>query len=391
MLFDDRVRDDPSPAAAQEDSFTFLNRVDTPYWAQVRGVLEEWFSHYPAPEGVSLREGFRSREAGQHWAAWWELYLHEMLSRLDYEIEIHPSMADTERTPDFLLSRDGTSLYVEAAVVFSGINAKDAGDSAPAWLLDAINKIEEPSFFVVPIEVKWGPERLKAREITRPLESWLSKLDPDQAVADHRAGVGLPQVTLERRGWEITYEAWPVKPDARGREDHKVLGGGPVMAGWVDDVDQLQSKLKTKAGRYGRPKAPLVTAVLCASSFMEDRDIEQALFGREAVLIPGGPISEGRLVRQRNGFWVRGDGPQNKRVSAVLTAVQLHPWNAPKVTPKLWLNPWADYPLAAGWPFPSARATQDGEMIHEEREAHMHSLLGLAADWPRGHPFPRDS
>jgi hypothetical protein len=297
-----RDRNELRPMPVGELSFTFLNRVHTPYWAQVRDVLEEWFGHYPAPEGGSLREGFRSREAGQHWAAWWELYLHELLIRLGYDIEIHPCMPDTERTPDFLLTCDNTRLYVEATVVFSGINAKDAGDGAPAWLLDAINRIEEPNFFVVPIEVKHGPGRLKVREITRQLESWLRELEPDQAEADHTAGGGLPQVTLERRGWEITYEAWPVNPAARGREDHKVLGGGPVMAGWVDDVDQLQSKLKAKAGRYGRPEAPLVTAVLCASSFMEDADIAQALFGREAVLIPGGPISEGRLVRQRNGF-----------------------------------------------------------------------------------------
>jgi hypothetical protein len=67
----------------------------------------------------------------------------------------------------------------------------------------------------------------------------------------------------------------------------------------------------------------------------------------------------------------------------------LHPWNASKVTPKLWLNPWADYPLEEGWPFPSATATQAGEITHEEREPQMYSLLGVPADWPRGRPFPR--
>jgi hypothetical protein len=76
---------------------------------------------------------------------------------------------------------------------------------------------------------------------------------------------------------------------------------------------------------------------------------------------------------------VRGDGPQNKRTSAILTALQLHPWNAPKVTPKLWLNPWADYPLTEGWPFPSATATDSGEITCEERDTQMRSLLGPRA------------
>jgi hypothetical protein len=121
------------------------------------------------------------------------------------------------------------------------------------------------------------------------------------------------------------HEAWPVSPGARNRSDHKVLGGGPVQAGWSNDIDQLRSKLKAKAGRYGRPEIPFVTAIYCASAFMKDLDIEQALFGREAVLIPPGPSTEAQPIRQRNGFWVRGDGPQNKRVSAVLTAVELMP------------------------------------------------------------------
>jgi hypothetical protein len=96
-----------------------------------------------------------------------------------------------------------------------------------------------------------------------------------------------------------------VRPDARGRDDHQVLGDGLIIAGWVDDSEQPLSKLKTKAGQYGRPEAPLVTAVLCASSFMNDLEIEQALFGREAVLTPPGPEIEPRTIRQLAELLVR--------------------------------------------------------------------------------------
>jgi hypothetical protein len=388
-LFDLRTRDDPSPAAAAEDSFSFLNRVDSPYWQQIRDVLDEWFGRYPMGGRVALRNAFRSPDTGQHWAGWWELYLHELFRCLGYAIELHPSIEGTKRTPDFLLKRDSSTLYVEATVVFSGINAADAAGDAPAWLLDAINKIEEPRFFVVPVEVTPGPERLKVRQVTVPLEAWLRTLDPDQATSEAGDGRGLPQTTVECRGWEITYEAWPVKPEARGLSDHKTLGGGHVVAGWVDDIEQLVSKLKTKAGRYGRPEAPLVTAVLCASSFMKDLDLEQALFGREAFLIPPGADNEPTAIRQRNGFWMWSNGPQNKRVSAVLTAVQLHPWTAAATAPKLWLNPWADHPLNESWPFASATAAESGEPIHQAREPAMHTLLGLPDGWPVGQPFPR--
>jgi hypothetical protein len=180
-----------------------------------------------------------------------------------------------------------------------------------------------------------------------------------------------------------------VKPEARGSPDHRVLGAQQILAGWANDIEQLRSKLNAKAGRYGHPQVPLVTAVLCMSSGMQRLDIEQALFGREAFMVDSA-TREPRLVRQRNGFWVAGDGPQNRRVSAVLTAVCLHPWNAPKVAPHVWLNPWAHHALTEEWPFPHATATNRGEITYREADTDMYSLLGLPPNWPGGEPFPRN-
>jgi hypothetical protein len=267
MLFDALQRCDPSPASDSEDSFTFLNRVDTPFWAEVRRLLEEWFSRYPVDEGVELRERFRSKLPGQHWGAWWELYLHELFTRLGYRLTIHPDLPDSTKTPDFELRRDdGEHLYLEATVVFSGI-AKSSSTQTPGWLLDAVNSVRNGNFFVWLVEIeREGAERLKHREISGPLQGWLDGLDPDVVTRGYEQGEGMPQKVITPRDWEIVFEAWPVKPEARDKPDHRVLGAGPVEAGWVNDIERLHSKLKAKAGRYGRPAAPMVTAVLSMSS-----------------------------------------------------------------------------------------------------------------------------
>jgi hypothetical protein len=390
-LFDDLRRTDPSPSRG-EDSFTFLNRVGTPYWGEVRRLLEEWFGRYPADDAPQLRAMFRSKLPGQHWAAWWELYLHELFKRLGYEVSIHPELPDSKGSPDFELFLDGSRLYVEATVVFSGIVSGDGDLSAPPWMLNALNDVDNGNFFVRLIEVLGaGPEQLKNREVSAPIKKWLDGLDPDQVAGDYEQGSALPRHRIAQRGWEIVCEAWPVRPDARGKSDHRVFGAGPIQSGCVDDIGQFESALKTKAGHYGRPEAPLVTAVLSNSSFMERIDIEQALFGREAVQVPVDDTVEPRLVRQRNGFWVRRDGPQNQRVSAVLSAIGLHPWNAPSVVPQIWLNPWANHPLKEEWPFPEATATDSGVISYREAEPNMYSLLSLPARWPGGEPFPRST
>jgi hypothetical protein len=41
-LFDAGARIDPSPAEHGEDSFSFMNRVDQPFWERIRAKLERW-------------------------------------------------------------------------------------------------------------------------------------------------------------------------------------------------------------------------------------------------------------------------------------------------------------------------------------------------------------
>lgn len=391
ILFDDIPRTDPSPASGQEDSFTFMNRVHQPYWAEIRCVLEDWYRRFPADEAVGLRKRFRSRRPGQHWSAWWELYLHELFSCLDFEITPHPPLPDTSRTPDFEISRGGLRAYLEATVVFSGIVAEEP--EAPAWLLDAVNLSDNAGFFVLIDSIESaGGERLRNIQVSKPIQEWLDGLDPDQVSEDYKTKGELPEYVLDERGWRVRFSASPVKPEARGKPGHRVLAGGPPITGMVDDVEQLHDKLKSKAGRYGRPEVPIITAVLCASSFMEQRDIAQALFGRDAIQLtpsPTGGPPQAAQIRQRNGFWMHESGPQNRRVSAVLTAVQLHPWTCTKAAPTLWFNPWADHELSDELPFPIATATDRGRVTHTIRELDMAAVLGLPRDWPGGVPFPK--
>ena len=388
-LFDSVDRIDPSPRGEMEDSFSFLNRVDTPFWGKVRALLEQWFTHYPAQESHDLREAFRSNLPAQHYAAWWELYLHELFHRLGYAVDVHPTLPDSPKTPDFLLCRDGSRLYVEAAVLFSGIVTSERR-TAPPWMLDAINHASSPNFFIRLVEVRQrGDHQLKRNEIVRPLEAWLAELDPGQVLDIQRHGGELPTEVVGCRGWEIAFEAWP-KNEARGKAGPRVLGIGPIQAGGVNDIEQLRSTLKRKAGRYGEPSIPFVIAVQCLSAFMELLDIEQALFGSEAFEVPVDEISQARLYRQKNGFWISHRGPQNRRVSAVLTGVGLHPTNIGKVAPSLWMNPWAHHPLEDHWPFSQFTATEQGQIAQDERAPGMNEVFDLPLDWPGGKRFARE-
>jgi hypothetical protein len=386
-LFDDLVRTDPSPAGDGEDSFTFMNRVDQQFWSRVRDQLEEWFADYPLDAAADLVGRFRDSDPRQHHAAWWELYLFTLYRRLGYSVTVHPTVAGTTAQPDFLVVRGDEELYVEAAVVFSGIVDEQRHAAREAWIYDLVNKATNPNFHVELEFDRLGTRRPKETELIRPLEQWLTGLDPDEVATAVDAGQEPPELYLPVRDWRLIFTALPVKPEHRGKPG-RLLGIYPAMSGAVNDKEMARKTLNRKGSHYGRMDKPFVVALLCMSSFMEDNDIEQALFGSLAYqYYVNDPSREGKWVRQRDGFWMRGTQPRGTRVSAVLAATGLTPWRPAYRLPRLWLNPWATKPLTVIDPFPTATANDHGLVISTDTNIEAHIILGLPKNWPEHKPL----
>jgi hypothetical protein len=381
-LFDDLVRTDPAPAGNGEDSFTFMNRVDQPFWRRVRDQLEEWFGEYPKDVAADLVGRFRDFDPRQHFAAWWELYLFTLYRRLDYSVAVHPAISGTAAQPDFLIARGNEELYVEAAVVFSGIADKSRHGNREAWIYDLVNKATDPNFHVGLDFDRLGMQQPKDAELIQPLEQWLMGLDPDEIAVALDAGHELPELYLPVRDWKLIFKAFPIKPEHRGKPG-RLLGIYPAMAGFVNDKERVRKALNRKGGHYGLPDKPLVVALLCMSSFMDNDGMEQALFGSLAYrYYINEPNREGQWVRQRDGFWTRGAQPRGTRVSAVLAGTGLMPWSPAHQLPRLWLNPWATQPLIATDPFPTATVDHHSLVNFADTDVEAHMVLGLPKEWP---------
>lgn len=378
-LFDSGVRVDPSPAEHGEDSFSFMNRVDQPFWERIREELERWFVAYPSEHAADLRGRFRDPSPGQHLGAWWELYLHRLFSRLGFEVEVHPKLPGVPGHPDFRLVRGDDSFLMEAAATFSGIVDEERHGERENWIMAAIDKAQNPNFFVRLEIERGGLERPSVREIVSPLERWLAGLDPDEVIAAGQHSY--PTLSLDVRDWSLKLTALPRKPAARGRPG-RLLGIAPGMSGFVNDVEMLRATLRRKRRRYGRPDVPIVTAVLLTSPTFDNEDIEQAVLGSLAVQVDPVVPARGCTVRLRNGFWMPGSRPRGTRVSAVLTGTNVMLWTAASTWPRIWPNPWATHPLSVKLPFPNATADQEGVVHYEEVSGTPAALLGLAEDWP---------
>jgi hypothetical protein len=386
-LFDQITRDDPSPASHGEDSFTFMNRVDQPLWARIRDVLDGWFAEYPRAAAADLRARYRAADSRQHVAAWWELYLFTLYRRLGYGVTVHPTVPGRSGQPDFLITRQGEEIYVEAAVVNSGVvDDEDRHGAREGWIYDLVNEARNPNFHVQLEFERVGMQRPKAAEIVQPLERWLRDHDPDAVAQAIDAGEDLPELVLPVRDWTLVFTPLPIKPERRGRRG-RLLGIYPASGGLVNDKEMVRKTLERKRRQFGRLDSPFVVALLATSSFMADEDIAQALFGSEAVQYRvNDPTFEPRTVRQRDGFLMPGHRPRGTRVSAVLVGKSLFPWTCARELPHLWLNPWAVHPLIRTDPFSTTTADERPTFTTKHTDAKAFEVLGLPEQWPGPEP-----
>src|SRR5947209_17160443 len=104
-LFDENTRTDLRSAKESEPRFDYYNQSARPSIVVFRGILERWFERYPDQEKSGLRGRFRSSNDSQHKSAFFELYIHELVTHLGFDLQVEPDVDGCGNHPDFLAHR----------------------------------------------------------------------------------------------------------------------------------------------------------------------------------------------------------------------------------------------------------------------------------------------
>lgn len=318
-LFDNLSRTWVSPSGYNELSFAYLNRSANEPIRKIREVLEHWFFRYPESGKVDLKERFRSRKEHNHSSALFELWLHEVLCRLGCRVTVHPPLAHTDRTPDFLVkSPSGLDFYLEA-IQTTGASDDEANAQARLnTLYDSLNSVKSPNFFLY-VDVKGLPRTpVPGRDIKRSLEQKLShlRLEVIDHFLDSRRLDLLPRWTYEHDGLRITCFPMPKPLELRGVPGVRTLGI-KTFGGKIDSEGSIKDAVVKKAKHYGILDHPLVVAVNVTDLFLNERDVLHALYGS----FHGWPDAE--LLNDERGIWGNAANPKWTRVSAVLAVLKL--------------------------------------------------------------------
>lgn len=365
-LFDDVNRTFTGHARRSETTFTFLNRSARPDFAATRDVVEAMFASFPESGKTDLRARFRAANAA-HSGAFFELFLYTLLNRSGYAVNLHPSAGGpNSRRVDFEIQAGGKRLFIEARTLTTS-QETSLRDRLLAPVLDAIDEIVTPDFFLH-VEVDGNLQKAIAIEpIKRHLIAWLKSLDYDKVKAETTGEGGhrnCPTSKWVQDGCILEFTAWP-KGTARGKPGRAIgMEFGGVF--WNNTGQRLRKILSAKARRYGKLNTPYVIAVNVLDGFMDDECALEALYGQEAVQFLTYPDGrrESKAIRQLNGLWRQHSGPRYTRVSGVLIASRLRPWCMPQSRLTLYLNPWAEFPLSNEFSnLEVVRLGEDGHLV----------------------------
>lgn len=387
-LFDEIHRIDKRRARYTEPDFDYLNRSARPESQRVRELLERWFEHIPSETQSDIRSRFRDKDNRQHIGAFFELYLHELLLRLEFDIEVHPQVDGESTHPDFLVMKGGKRPFYLEATIAAPSDAEAAANARKNQVYDTLNRMRSPNFFVG-IRVGDLPKvPPPGRAIRSFLERKLADLDPDEIAKRFKQDGfrAMPLWDWEHGDWRISFYPIPKSASARGKPDIRPIGMEMQDPDLLTPHVRIRESVSEKASKYGRLDLPYIVALNVIDEFgVDDIDIENGLFGEERVtfVLRRNDSIEQIPGRKPNGAWWGPYGPRNKRVGAVLMAVNLDSWSLARETPILWHNPWAISVFPEDiWSLPQLVPDHEDDRMTERAGVNCWQVLGLYSNWP---------
>ena len=310
-LFDNISRNKLTPETSSKSLFQDINLYDR-YGTtnKIRNKLEAWFKKYPLEHQKDLRERFRSTDNYNHRGAYFELFLHELLTTLGFSLTIHPEISGTRKRPDFLAVKDNQRFYLEATAVGpeSGPFTKNKNELD---VLDKINGLSSPHFRIT-YDMQGKLSRTLSRnesknEVVSPIKKLLDSHDREevQRLIDKHGRNEAPSERIQVGDW--SFEAWlsPIAPEDRDNDPKRPLILGHHRAKRLDCFKPIKKALTNKKKKYGNLDTPLIVAVHTLDQhYPGPRHDMEVLFGQERLIYSKDqPDLPPEFGRQQNGIW----------------------------------------------------------------------------------------
>lgn len=387
-------RSDSQIQRASESDYGFFQRVDDPVFGRIRNLFNQWFERFASSQDAEavadLRQRFRAKQGGQFLGAFWELYLHELFSRLGFAAKVHPPSAKGGNRPDFLMTQGEQRFYLEAVMPTPGYSPSDNQPASVATVTEYVTEAFRPQFRLRLRHVIPGPNIPRKKAVIRAVGGWLDSLSWADLWKGDAESSTYPETELfVGDGWQIKLAAIPLDPSLQSDEPRPMIFSYPGFTGFSDGLGEaVLPVLVEKTSKYGELDAPLVVAMWVVDAMANPETAPLALFGSWFKLDDGSHRTGLELNDDRSGLWTPGAKTRGRACGVLAANSFSFSYSAvARVLPRYWPNPWADKPLGVDLPLPTSTVSDDETMVVNRPErVSPAELLELPEDWP-GRPF----
>ena len=329
-IFDDFLRVNTNIAFHDSSRFTFLNESAWPSTNYIREQIELWAKSFPInPDFISR---FRSIDDQQHKSAFFELIIFQLFKVQNFNIEVHKrSDLKSTRLPDFKITKGTTCFYVECTLGSNPLVDPEA-KRIKAQICDVVEKIPCYDYFINIDFLKVSTKQPSLKSFEGYIYQILKEA---KELTDFNIN-SIPNWIFNNNEWQIQISLIKkTKPAERS------LGGvSNGHAKVINSQRPVRTSLNNKRGsNYGKFSDPYIIALNSEDFTLEKSEIITTLYGS---------YSDDYFIKNKineNAYFLIRGIPQNTRVSGVLIAHGLNPWNLHIASLELWHNPWCEFPF----------------------------------------------
>lgn len=381
-LFSEIKRDFTGPAEANEDSFSYYERSARKDISKVRDLLEKWFQNLPETEKYEVKKRFKKSFD----SVFYELFLFNFFKKLGYEIIIHPKIENTDKKPDFLVSKDGIEIYIEAKICKDKSNFEESNEKLIERFYETIDKIESPHFMfrIEKLHLK-KTNQPSTKELVKKIKNKISQLNHKNELGKTTFGISNSFIQFENLFFEneeisINIEFLPVNEDAVGKP-RRSIGVRPIETFIGGAEESIRESILTKAKRYGKLDKPYLICIntlsIKSSSYY---DIDAAIWGSIALSFSTDPNNrDEKWVHSADGIFYNNGSKRITNVSGIMIN-RIFPHTVP--SSKYWIfeHPFTDNKLN----FKSLKLPycyiQNGN-VHNYEGNNLGEIFKLNKDW----------
>jgi hypothetical protein len=277
-LFEDKIRDDYRRASYRDNIFDYYNDNQQTKIAEIRELLNKWFSNYPEENKIELKQNFKNSFND----AFYELFVHETFYRQGYMLEVHPQLENSKRKPDFLARKGEEEFYIEATTVSSLSELEVKQENFKAQFIDELNKMNSPFFWLGLEKLEFKKSNFpKVGKLRKALENELNKINPADIEIGQKNTLKTNHLKYEDENLLVVLSLFIKSEAVKNKEGIRAIGFefSPVtIKNANEDPDKILKNFKDKATRYGILNKPFIICLNLDFHFNIKYDVDWAFY-----------------------------------------------------------------------------------------------------------------